>query len=111
MILKFHSQFHELLVALRKVFLKLGDRLRSTNTGNNVLALCIDQVLTEDALCTCGWVTGERNACTGGISLITEYHGLYVYCGTPVTRNIIHTTVNDRTRVVPGTEYCFYSAH
>ena len=111
MILKFHSQFHELLVALRKVFLKLGDRLRSTNTGNNVLALCVDQVLTENTLLTCGRVTCKGNTCTRCLTLVTEYHCLYVYCSTPVAWNIIHTTVNDRTRVVPGTEYSFHSSH
>ena len=111
MVLQLHCKIDKLLVAVRKVFLKLGDRLRSTNTGNNVLALCVDQVLTKDTLLTCGRVTCKRNTCTGCLTLVTEYHCLYVYCGTPVARNIVHTTVYDGTRVVPGTEYSLNGAH
>ena len=41
------------------------------------------------------------------ISHVTECHCLYVYCSTPAVWDIIITTVYIRTRVVPGTEYCF----
>ena len=111
MVLKFHGKIHKLCIALRKVFLKLGNRLRCTNACNNILALCVDQVFAKNALCACGGVTCEGNACTGGLSLVSEYHGLYVYSSTPVARNIVHTTVYDCTGVVPGTEYSLNRAH
>ena len=101
----------ELLVSFRHILFQSGNRLRSTDTCNYVFALCVDEVLTIDTLSTGGRVTGKCNAGTGGVTHVTEYHCLYVNCGTPVTRDIVHTTVNDCTRVVPGTEYCLNSFH
>ena len=111
MVLQLHCKIDKLLVAVRKVFFKLGDGLRCTNACNHVLTLGVDQVLTEDTLFASGGVTCEGNACTGCLTLVSEYHGLYVYSGTPVARNIVHTTVYDGTRVVPGTEYSLNGTH
>ena len=52
MILKLIGNLHEFCIALGKILFKLCDRLGSTDTGNNVLALCIDQILTEYTLLT-----------------------------------------------------------
>ena len=111
MVLQLHSQVHELLIALRKVFRQLGDRLRCTHTGNHVLALCVDQVLAVNALLTGGGVTCERNAGTGGLALVAEYHGLYVNGSAPVAGDVVHAAVYDGAGVVPGTEHGLHSAH
>ena len=111
MVLKFHCVIHELLIALRQILLQLGDGLRCADTCYDVLTLCIDQVLTVDTLLTGGGVSGEGNASTGGVAHVTEYHGLYVNSCSPIARDIVHTTVNDGTGVVPGTEYCLDSLH
>ena len=110
-LLKLHGKLHELLVALRKILLKLCDGAGSTNACNDVLTLCIDEVLTIDALLTGGRITCKCNAGTGGIAHVSEYHGLYVYGCAPVSGDIVHTAINDGTRVVPGTEYGLNSLH
>ena len=111
MILQLHGQVHEFFITLRKVFCQFGDWLRCTYACNNVLALCINQVLTIDALFTGGWVTCKCNACAGCLSLVAEYHGLDVDSSTPVAGDIVHTAVYDCTWVVPRTEYSLHSAH
>ena len=105
------GNIHEFLITLRHIFFQFGDWLRCTHTCHHVLALGIDQILTVNTFCSCRGVSGKRNTSTGGISHVAEYHGLYVYSCSPVSRDIIHTAVNNRTGVVPGTEYCFYGSH
>ena len=103
-LLKSVSDLDELLVALRQILLQLCDRLRSTDTCNDVFALCVDQILTEDTLCARCGVTCERNACTGCVAHVTKYHGLHVDSGAPLVRDIIHHSVVVCSRVIPGTE-------
>ena len=102
---------HKLCITLRQILCQLGDRLRSTDAGYNVFALGINQVLAKNTLFAGGRVTGKCHAGTGGITHVAEYHGLDIDCGTPVTRDIIHTTVYNGTWVIPGTEYCLDSLH
>ena len=94
----------ELLVNLGENFLHLLDRHRSTNACNDVLALCVHKELAHEALLAGCGVTGERNACTGGVAHVSERHHLYVDCGTPGVRDIVVHTVDVRTGVVPRTE-------
>ena len=105
------AYFSELLECLRELLLHLSDLHRSTNACNNVLALSVCQELTEEALVTCCRVTCESNTGTAIVTHVTESHGLYVNSCTPGIRDIVVTTVNVGTRVVPGTEYGFDRAH
>ena len=107
-IFQFHSQFHELFVAFWHIFFQFADWLRCTNTSNYVFTLSIDQVLAVDTFRTSRWVTCKCNTCTGCLTHVTKYHCLYVYSCSPISRDVVHTTVNDSTRVVPRTEYSFY---
>ncbi len=100
-LLKSVSDLDELLVALREILLKLSDGLRCTDTCHNVFTLCVDQILTEDALSAGCRVTCERNAGTGGIAHVTEYHGLNVNSSTPLVRDIVHHSVVVCSGVVP----------
>src|SRR5699024_7457593 len=68
MVFQFHGKAHKLIVALRQILSQLADWLRSADTGYNILALCIDQVLTKDTFCTGRRVTGKCNTCSGGIT-------------------------------------------
>ena len=86
---------------------ELFDALRSTDTCNNVFALCVDKEFAEEfVFAGCG-VTGKCNAGTGKVAAVTEYHGLYVYCSTPGIRDIVHAAVIVCAGVIPGTEYGF----
>ena len=90
--------------AVGQILLQLGDGLGCADTCDDILALCVDQVLTEDTLGAGSGVTGERNACAGGIAHVSEYHGLNIDSGTPLVRDIVHHSVVVGSRVVPGTE-------
>ena len=77
---------------------------RSTDAGNNVLALCIGEEFAHEVLFAGGGVTGERNAGTAIIAHVTECHHLNVDGSAPGIGDIVVTTVNVCSGVVPGTE-------
>ncbi len=110
-LLKSVSDLDELLVALGKILLELCDGLRCADTRDDVFALCVDQVLTEDALCACSGVTCERNAGTGCVAHVSEYHGLNVDGSAPLVRDVVHHSVVVCSGVVPGTEYSLDGFH
>ena len=91
----------KLLECLGEFFFHFGNVHRSTNACNNVFALCIGKELTEKALSACSRVAGERNACTAIVAHIAERHHLNVNGSTPGIRDIVITTVNVCTGVVP----------
>ena len=101
----------ELLIALGKILSELRNRLRRADACHNVLALCIDQILTEDALCAGCGVSRESNAGAGGIAHVAEYHRLNVDSGSQLIGNVIHAAVGIRSRVVPGAEHCLDCFH
>ena len=105
------ADLDELLVAFRHNLGQLIDRLRSTDACDNVLALCIHQEFAEQLLFAGRRVTGKRNACAGGVAHIAERHHLNVDSSTPGIRNVVHSSVDVCTRVVPGTENGFDRAH
>ena len=95
------ANLDELCVCLGELLLHLSDGHRGTNTGNNVLALSVDKELAHELLFASSRVTGERNASTGLVVQVTEYHRHYVYCGTPAVRDIVVAAVYVCTGVVP----------
>ena len=111
MLLQTMSNIAELIVYVRHDVFEFIDVLWSTNTSNNVFALCVDKELTEQTVFTGCRVTGKCYAGTGSVAGVAEYHGLYVNSSAPGGWDIIHSSVVDCTWVIPGTEYCFYSFH
>ena len=95
----------EILEGLRELVGHLGNLHRCTNAGYHVLALCIGQELAEQTLAAGCRISCEGNTGTAVITHVTESHGLYVYSSTPGVRDIVVTTVNVGTGVVPGTEH------
>ena len=104
------TDFCKFLISSRRDFLQLIDGLRGTDTCNDILALCIHQEFTIQLVFTGTWITRKGNAGTAVISHVAENHHLYVDSCSPVSRNIIHFTIENRTLVVPGTENCFNRA-
>ena len=101
----------ELFVNSGVVFLKFGNGLRSADACDNVFALCVHKVFTEETLFAGSGVSGERNAGAGGVAHVTEDHHLNVDCGAPVAGDIVHAAVVNRAGVVPAAENRFDSAH
>ena len=103
--------FQKFLIAFRQVFFQSGNGLRCTDSCNNVLTLCVDQIFAINTLCSGGGISRKGNACTGGIAHISEYHRLYIDCSSPVPRNVIHSSVYDSSFIIPRTEYRLYRFH
>ena len=101
----------KLLVHLGHILGQLGDVAGSTDTGNHVLALGVDQVLAEQSLFTGGGVAGKGNAGTGVLVQVAEHHGLYVNSGAPAVGDFVHAAVYVGAGVVPGTEYSLDGFH
>ena len=79
--------------------------LRSTDTGNHVFALCINQILTVEKVFTGSSIAAEANTRSRALAHITEYHSLNAYGSTPFVRNSLHLTIQDGAFVHPGVEY------
>ena len=105
------SNVVELLINLWHNGFQLVDLLWGTNAGDNVLALCVDQELAEQLVLAGGRVAGEGYAGTGGVAGVAEYHGLNVDRSAPGGRDVVHSSVVDRARVIPGAEYGLDRAH
>ena len=103
-VLQAAGDLDELSVDLRHLVLQLADGRRSTDTGNDVLALSVDQVLAHQLLGAGGGVTGKGNAGTGVHAGVTEGHLLHVDSGAPLVGDLVHLTVNVGTGVVPAAE-------
>ena len=73
-ILKSLTNLDELCVSIWELLLHLSDWHWCTNTGNNVLALCVDKELTHKLLLTCCRVTSKCNTCTAIVTHVTESH-------------------------------------
>ena len=110
-ILKDSTNLFKLSESLGELVRHFGNRHRSTNACNNVLALCVCKELAHKSALTCSGVASEGNACTAIVAHITERHHLYVNSGTPRIRNIVVAAVNVSTGVVPRTENSLNSAH
>ena len=103
-VLQTGCDLNELIVHLRHLILQVADGRRSAHAGNNVLALCIDQVLAHQLLSAGGGVTGESNAGAGTVAGVTKGHLLHVDSGAPLVGDLVHLAVNVCTGVVPAAE-------
>ena len=104
-LLKLLTGYEEFFMRFRKIFGHLGDGLRSTHTGNDVLSLCINEILTIEHIFAGSGITSERNAGSRALTCVTKDHGLDVDSGSPGSGNSILLAVNDRSIVLPGIEY------
>ena len=102
MLLKLLTSHEKLFMRLGKVFGHLGDGLRCADTGNDVLALCINEILTVKNIFTSGWVTSESNAGSGTLTGVTKDHSLNIDSSSPSGGNSIFLAINDRAVVLPG---------
>ena len=108
MILQFCCNLCKLFIYLRHIVFKLSNWVRCSYTCNNVLSLSVYEILSIQFFLSGGWITRKRNTCTGSLAHVTEYHSLNINSSTPWIRNIIHSSVNISSRVIPWTEHSFY---
>ena len=101
----------KLRIRFREFFFHLGNLHRSTHACNYILALCIGKEFSKQTFLSGCRITGKRNTGATILTHISEYHRLYIDCGTPGIRNIIIAAVNIRTRIIPGTEYSLDRSH
>ena len=82
--------------------------LGSSDTGNNVFALCIDKVFAVEYVFTGSSVAGKCNSGCRSITHIAEYHCLNVYGSTPFFGYLVHSSVIYCAFVHPAVEYGAY---
>ena len=95
----------KLLKCLRELLLHLVDVHRCTNTGYYVFSLCIGQELTEKSLVSGCRISCESHTGSAIVTHVTECHGLYVYGCTPRIGDVVVSTINICTGVIPAAEY------
>ena len=100
-LLKLLTNDEKFFVRLGKIFGHLGDGLRCANTRYNILTLGVDEILTVEYVFAGSRITSESNSGSGGLTSVTEDHGLHVNSGSPSSGNTILLTVNCRAVVLP----------
>ena len=97
----------ELLAGLFKALdvLQLGDGAGVADTGHDVLALGVDQVVAVELLLAVGGVARESDAGGGGVALVAEHHALHVDGGAQVIGDLVLLAVQDGAGVVPAAEH------
>jgi len=103
--------FNKFFIAFGQILFQTGNRLGSPDSGHNIFALRVDEVFSVNSPGPCGRIPGKCNTGTGSIAHISEYHGLYVNCCSPVAGDIVHSAVYDGTFVIPGAEHSLYGLH
>ena len=95
----------ELVIHLRHLLLQVTDRARRAHTGDDVLALCVDEVLAHELLRARGRVAREGHARAGAVAGVAERHLLDVDGGAPLIGDLVHLAVDVRARVIPAAEH------
>ena len=101
---EFLTSYEKLFMRFRKIFGHLCDGLRGADTSNDVLALCINEILTVKHIFSSGRVTCECNAGPGTLPGVTKDHSLNVDGCSPSGRNSVLLAINNRAVVLPGVE-------
>ena len=100
-LLKGLSDFAELVVDLWVDLAESVDGLRSPDTCNDVLALCVHEVLTVEVVVSSGRVTCECDTCSRGLTHVSKDHALNVDGCSKKTADVVHLSVLDGSVVVP----------
>ena len=85
------------------------DGFGSADACNNVLALCVHEILAVEFLFAGGGVAGECNTGTAVVAHVAEYHALNVDRGAPIGGDIVHAAVDNCAGVIPAAENCLDS--
>ena len=83
---------------------EVTQRHRVADAGDDVLALCVLQVVAVHAAGTRGRVARERHPGTGGRTTVAEDHGLDVHRCAEVLGDVLALSVERSARRVPGVE-------
>ena len=95
----------ELIIHLRHLILQVADWARRAHAGDDVLTLCIDEVLAHELLRASGRVAREGHARAGTVAGVAERHLLDVDSGAPLIGDLVHLAVDVRARVIPAAEH------
>ncbi len=106
-----HHLFHGWQVGILFLAAPYGQVLRGTDTGNHVLALCIDEVFAIKLVLAGGRVAGEGNAGGAIIPHIAEHHGLNIDRSAPCFRDIMQAAIGFGPWGIPGLEHGLHRAH
>ena len=103
-----HRLFHRFTVT--SLTRGTGQWQRCADTGDDILALRIDQEFAIKAVFTCRWIAGEGNTRGTIGSHISENHCLHIDSRSPGRRNAVQTAIGNGPCVHPAVENCADSA-
>ncbi len=79
--------------------------LRCANSGNNILALCIDEVFAVEHIFSRTCISCKTYSGSGIFTHVAKDHGLHVHCSAPIFGITVHFSVVKGTVAVPAIEY------
>ena len=81
------------------------DLLWSSDSGNDIFSLCVDQIFTVKYIFSGSGISRKCNSGSRSFTHISEYHCLYVYGSSPFFGDLVHATIIDGPFVHPTIEY------
>ena len=102
MLLKDLADLEEFLEGAWQVLGHPGHLLGSADSGNHILTLSIDQVLTVKNILARGRIAREGHSRPGVSARIPEDHGLHVHGSPPLHRDPVFLAIDLGPVIVPG---------
>src|SRR5207247_5610349 len=94
----------KLFVDFWQFFLELVDRIWSANAGDDILSLCVKQILAVELLLSGRWITRKRDSGAAAGSHVAKNHSLDIYGSAERVRDAINAPVIDCPAAHPGIE-------
>src|SRR5919106_1039488 len=93
MLLKISADLLQLAVRLGHDRLQFSDGPRSSDAGDYIFALCVDEEFTVKFFVAGRWVAGKGDTRGTVITKVTENHRLHRYCCPPMVWNVVEFPV------------------
>ncbi len=99
-----HQLLHRVHVLVLLVLGVVVEGVGGADTGNDILALGVDEPLAVELVVAGGGVAGESDAGGGSVTHVAEDHSLDVDGGAPIVGNTLNLAVADGLLAVPALE-------
>lgn len=99
--LELQTDFEEFLVDFWHQVSEFLNLEGGSDTGDDIFSLGVHQELTHKYVLTGGWVSGEGNTSSGGVTHVTEDHGHDVDSGTVKALDVVEFSVDDGLVALP----------
>ena len=105
MVLEKFTDLHQRFVRGGHFLDQMGDGMGRAHAGDDVFALCVDQIFAVENFFAAGRITCKRNAGSTAFAHVPKHHRLHVHGRAPIVRDSVFAPIDNRAVVHPRTEH------